>query len=347
MKCCDDMANLPKPHIVFNASKFQTAAEWHDQDEAKEWDSRCIVSFQPNAWVDAQTRMHGLKEVLGPIDKLLEIESTSVKGVVVEDNLSSHKTDDVIQYWKSELPHYTEPRFIPANMTMVLQVVDRHIGVRYKEAVYKEYRKTMTKSLREARKSNPSAIVQAMTPREKRILITKTIGSIHEKLAKTDLFQRAFVATGTLLPVKHLMRNESGAIGNCSIVSPEEESMVKLQHFPEYKYSVAVTADKVHGVIDKIAADKAVEEAEMNHLRAAREAHYQSEKVIMKPFVELSEKLIPALEDKLIAYIGDILTTIHKETGLEQFLVAGSWSSAMIAKVLSEWDHCNDLKEIG
>jgi hypothetical protein len=41
------------------------------------------------------------------------------------------------------------------------------------------------------------------------------------------------------------------------------------------------------------------------------------------------------------------LTTIHKETGLEQFLVAGSWSSAMIAKVLSEWDHCNDLNEIG
>jgi predicted transcriptional regulator len=104
---------------------------------------------------------------------------------------------------------------------------------------------------------------------------------------------------------------------------------------------------KVHGVIDKIAADKAVEEAEMNCLRAAREAHYQYEKVIMKPFVELSEKLIPALEDKLIAYIGDILTTIHKEIRLEQFLVAGSWSSAMIAKVLSEWDHCNYLKEIG
>jgi hypothetical protein len=49
--------------------------------------------------------MHGLREVLGPIDKLLEMESSTIKGVVVEDNLSSHKTNDVIQFWKRELPH--------------------------------------------------------------------------------------------------------------------------------------------------------------------------------------------------------------------------------------------------
>jgi hypothetical protein len=154
-------------------------------------------------------------------------------------------------------------------MTIILQVVDRHIGVRYKEAVYKEYRRRMTKSLMEARKTDQNAIVEPMTPREKRILITRAIGNLHEKLAKTDLFQRAFVATGTLLPVNHLTRNESGALVNSSIDSPEEESQVKLQHFPDYKYSVAVTAEKVHSAIDKIAADKAVEEAEMNRLKAA------------------------------------------------------------------------------
>ena len=37
--------------------------------------------------------------------------------------------------------------------------------------------------------------------------------------------------------------------------------------------------------------------------------------------------------------------SIHNETGLEQFLVAGSWSSSIIAKVVSDWDRCEELRE--
>ena len=55
-----DGKNNPKPHVVFKASKFQTADNWHDQEERQQWDPRVIVSFHLNAWVDAKTHMHGL-----------------------------------------------------------------------------------------------------------------------------------------------------------------------------------------------------------------------------------------------------------------------------------------------
>ena len=41
---------------------------------------------------------------------------------------------------------------MPNNMTEIIQVVDRHIGIRYKLAIYKRFRIEMMKRLREAHK---------------------------------------------------------------------------------------------------------------------------------------------------------------------------------------------------
>lgn len=185
------------------------------------------------------------------------------------------------------------------------------------------------------------------TKKEKRILVTKAIGDIHEKMAKSGQFERAFIATGTLLPVNHLIRHSDAVDSELNI--PTEEAKVKLQHFEEYNYSDIVTPKKVHDAVDKIAADKAVEEAEKSRLKAIKDVHDSFEELEMKPFVETAERLIPELENKLTAYIEvveDVLKTIHRETGFERFLVAGSWSSFMISKVLTEWDRCIELNEI-
>ena len=45
MRMRPDGKNNTKPHIVFKASKFQTADECHDQDKRQEWDYRVAVSF--------------------------------------------------------------------------------------------------------------------------------------------------------------------------------------------------------------------------------------------------------------------------------------------------------------
>ena len=164
------MTNIPKPHVVFHATSFQMADQWHDQEERQKWHKDVVVSFQENAWVDARTHIHGLREVLGPINELLGNENSNMKGLVIEDNLSSHKTESVENFWAKDLKNFTLPVYVPPNMSSFLQVVDRHVGIRYKYYVYLMYRKEMVKRLNEIMNSSSTDSnvgVQKLTPAEK------------------------------------------------------------------------------------------------------------------------------------------------------------------------------------
>jgi hypothetical protein len=97
--------------------------------------------------------------------------------------------------------------------------------------------------------------------------------------------------------------------------------------------------------IGKVAADKAVAEAEAIRDAAKKDAYYQSEKLELQPFLDKAAKLLPELEGKLQAYIQSDLAIIHRWTGLDHFLIGGLWSSAIIAKVVNEWDRCEDLRD--
>ena len=81
MKLCPDGKSNLKPHIVFKASKFQPADEWHDREEHQQWDPRVVISFQTDAWVDAETHRYALTEAVGPMDKHLEDEK--MRGVTL------------------------------------------------------------------------------------------------------------------------------------------------------------------------------------------------------------------------------------------------------------------------
>jgi hypothetical protein len=63
-------------------------------------------------------------------------------------------------------------------------------------------------------------------------------------------------------------------------------------------------------------------------------------------FVDKADKLMDELTSKVLAYVERDLATIHKVTGLEQFVVGGSWASSIIAKVINEWDECSELDGI-
>ena len=56
--------------------------------ERELWDKRVDVSFQENAWVDAETNLYGLS-------KAKRIFNQFPVSVQFEDNLSSHKTPAV------------------------------------------------------------------------------------------------------------------------------------------------------------------------------------------------------------------------------------------------------------
>lgn len=180
------------------------------------------------------------------------------------------------------------------------------------------YRKEMVKRLNEVMDSNSNngTIVQKLTRAEKRILITNAIGDIHEKLCRANAFKRHFHATGSWLPITHLIRDENGNT-NPNIETPEEEGQINIQHFKEYNYSEAVTAKTVHDAIDTAAADKAVAAAEERRCIAKR-AKYDSEELVdMKPFIDKADKMMDDLTQKMLSYTETYLAIIHRETGLK------------------------------
>jgi len=91
------------------------------------------------------------------------------------------------------------------------------------------------KRLYAARKSAGGAdgiTIEGLTPCEKRILITKALGDCHEKLTASGCYWRAFIATGTWMPIWHLLKDEDGIqIGPCNV---PEDAQVSLQHLSEY-----------------------------------------------------------------------------------------------------------------
>ena len=94
---------IPIPHIMLKVSKTQISDEWHDQKERVLWDTRVLVSFHPNAWVDAETHKIVLKGVIDPINDYLAEQDSGLKGVVFEDNPSSHQTESVFDFWDTDL----------------------------------------------------------------------------------------------------------------------------------------------------------------------------------------------------------------------------------------------------
>ena len=99
-----DRKNFPKAQIVFKASNFQTAYDWHNQEERNGWYPRVVFYFQENAWVDTPTHWHGLAEVMGPINE--HLGEVKMQGVQIEDNLSVHQVERVLTLWRDMLGHF-------------------------------------------------------------------------------------------------------------------------------------------------------------------------------------------------------------------------------------------------
>ena len=45
----------------------------------------------------------------------------------------------MLLFWRDVLGHFELPRFVPKNMTEIIQVVDRHSGIIYKLVIYKRF----------------------------------------------------------------------------------------------------------------------------------------------------------------------------------------------------------------
>jgi hypothetical protein len=66
---------------------------------------------------------------------------------------------------------------------------------------------------------------------------------MHEKVINSPKLCCAFGATGTWLPIAHLVHNENG---NFALSIPSEENdQISLQHLNQYIYSLEVTREAI------------------------------------------------------------------------------------------------------
>ena len=259
--------NVPKPHIIFKAKHTQPGTSWN-LAEQQEWDPDVVVSFHPNAYVDWESNLLGLQQVMKPINDYLE--ESNVKGVYYEDNFSAHKKESVADYWKSDLQQFKPPQYYPPDLTMSLQPVDAHIGIRYKKAVYKTVRNEIFKRRNEQN-------MNQLTAKERRILITKAVGSVHRAFLENaksvvdegrDDMQiptyRAFIQTGNYLPIQHLREDHTG--------TPDItlDSAVKIQHFEKLTYP---------DLVNKVCVSEWIKEQEDERKAELREAETAKEKL--------------------------------------------------------------------
>ena len=182
---------------------------------------------------------------------------------------------------------------------MSLQPIDRHIGIIYKKAVYTAYRKEMTKRLRRyltnQRESNliPSAL-RAMSAKDKRILIAMSISETHQHMCSSGSLKlkRAFIATGTWMPVAHLINN--------NIEEPEEDGEVKVQHFDDYVYRQRVNRETVQVRMDDIEEEKrerlTVERRQKNLVRLFR----WSRDVTYSSWIDKGSTILPCVKRRLL-----------------------------------------------
>lgn len=85
-------------------------------------------------------------------------------------------------------------------MTLIIQAIDRHIGVQYTGSVNIATRKVILGRLNTTRAfSNGGMTVtfEPLMPKDKIIMITKVIDDTHERLYESTSYFRGFITTET------------------------------------------------------------------------------------------------------------------------------------------------------
>ena len=191
-----------------------------------------------------------------------------------------------------------------------MQPVDRHIGVRYKTAVYRAVR---AESMRLIRKNKEATSIK-MKPLEKRVLITKIVAETHERLARDGVFKRAFLATGTQLP------NDRSA-----------DSEVDLQGV-NMKYEEVITSEMVEKHMRTIEEREAKEKADqVAAIKLAQEKALAIAKHF-SPAVELSKSIQPGLKPSVIAAALPNFNIIASHVN-KDYICARSYPAAVLASV--------------
>ena len=148
------------------------------------------------------------------------------------------------------------------------------MGIIYKTEVYQAIR---NKSMRLLRGEGETASTR-LTPSTKRILITKTVGETHERLARSGVFGKAFLGAGTWLPSNHSADHE-----------------VRLQGV-KMNYGKVITLEAVEAHQKIVQEREAREEAQRKAAKKLAEEIERATAEKLAPAVKRSHELWPNLQ---------------------------------------------------
>ena len=359
--------NYSRPCVMFQA-KEKEGDDWFDEAEREKWGD-CHVTFNPHAWADQEQSRLALINWSQDLGFGTGTDSVEYAGVFTEDNLGSHKTPMLMDWWEDNMPQWVH-RYYPPNLTWCLQPVDRHVGIVYKLAVYQAIRTCIMRKIREQEAKiaaqDTSVLSEIkLSASEKRIIITQTIARVHKARWEHNsgkAFWSAFTKTGTWVDVAHLLNAKPDGEGGEVQHGPDDEhvflqgltSRSKVGHSNNdpctckttpcncrYLYADHITRESVlqyqaEEDAARVVADevKRADEQAVQHARdgvlAVRAARAQE----LRDEVATGDDWWQAVKGPVEAEAANLLAAVGARLK-QDFVLAGSYLPSLIAKHLS------------
>ena len=157
-----------------------------------------------------------------------------------------------------------------------------------------------------------------LSTREKRILITKIVADTHEVVLASGGCERAFIATGTWMPIDHSRDHE-----------------VELQGCEEYKYTDVCTAANIAArqaqLTEKATAEVAAQEIEEKKLAGIKAAEAKRESDLEARFRDAAAVIFPLIKPQLEEETKGTFAAIAKHVD-RSFVCYGSYLPHVMAK---------------
>ena len=176
-----------------------------------------------------------------------------------------------------------------------------------------------------------SVTIEPLKPKEKRILITKYIGDIHEHLMESQTYFRGFIATGTWMPISHMTTRPFPR--DTQNVVPEDMA-VSLQHCKEHIYAERCSRDKVLAAVEIIWDEETRLRLGEERVPLMEQAVIDAKVAETQPFVEKAFSRLMELKASLQRMATQDQHRIHAATGFETFIIGGSWMSMLVQKAI-------------
>jgi hypothetical protein len=193
IQCAPAGTIQPKPLLLFRGQGKRISG-----DEASRWDKRVHVMFQPKAWVDADVAQKWI------VQCAIKYMNKGKRHLVFMDNLNAQTNHTFKRLTTKTCNAYCY--YFMGGCTDIQQPIDQGVGATLKQYLGDELDNWLMNVENLEKWSTPKGLPLS----ERRVLMTKWMGSAWERMGNTYDFQRLFEKTGCLMSAQGCNVNFTG-----------------------------------------------------------------------------------------------------------------------------------------